>query len=262
MLLAAILLAPLLGAGAAHADAADTPAGFAPSIWLSRSSVADGDRVTVYTAVYDSAEEAISGTVVFLVDGASIGSKPFSLAAGASSIVSADWRASAGTHALSARIDGATGKTSGRPIAVADATSEVRVAVAAAPPPTGAKAAASAAGKAVDAAAPVVIETAQAVLAGTESLRQAGADYFAGQLAGAGDAAGTSTENGSAAVLGTTTYRAPAQAASAAASRFMQSADRALLALFSSPALFYFALLALLLLFFWFIKRRFGSDGA
>ena len=257
----AILCVALFGAGFARADAAnDAPAGFAPSLWISQSSVTEGDRVKIYATVYDSGDEAIRGTVVFLADGSAIGSQPFSLAAGASSIVSAEWKASAGTHALKARIDGPVGKDSGQPLALADATSDVSVTVADAPPPTKAQAVANAAGKAVDAATPAVITAAKTILAGTESARQAGADYFAAQLADADAPSGTSTD--SSAVLGTSTYRAPAQTASAAASGFMRSLNRALFAVFASPGLFYFALIAILLLFFWLIGRRFGSRNA
>lgn len=260
------VLAFLLCAGVAHADTqGSAPAGFAPSLWLSQSSIQDGETVKVYTAVYDATPDAIQGTVVFMVDGASITSKPFNLAAGANSVLSADWKATAGKHALSARIDSPTGGSSKQPVQVADTAADVSVTVADPPPPSKASAAAhtaaTAASSAASTAGPVIASAGQTILNATEAVRQAGVDYFASQLADDAASSTATTSVASGAVLGTTTYRAPA-ATTTAKNGFMQSVDRAFLMLFSSPALFYLALIVLLLLFFWFIKRRFSSDRA
>jgi hypothetical protein len=252
----AALAFPLIAAAAAST----TSAGFAPSLWLSKAALTEGDAVKVSTTVYNATSEAIDENVSFLVDDAVIGAKPVSLAAGASAIVSIDWKAAPGTHSLSARITDATGKTTGGPVAVADATAAVEVAVASAPPPPAALAAAGAAanalGDALSDAAPTVLVAAKAVADATESVRAAGEEYFAAK---AGISDGGATTAG--AVLGAETQRAETGSPAASAGSG-QSTYRALYRVFASPALFYPVLLVLLLALLWFVVRRLSRSDA
>lgn len=100
LLLALALLATL----PAHAET--VPAGFAPAqVWLSKSTPEAGERVEIYTVIYDASGTPIEGSVSFLVGGEVVGSVPFSLEEGDTAIRSVRWEATPGMHTLQARID-------------------------------------------------------------------------------------------------------------------------------------------------------------
>ncbi len=127
-LLLLLLTFPLLTYGAS------IPAGFpSSSLWLSKLAPTVDEVVTIHTVVYNSSTDSLSGSVVFLVDDTSIGSKAFTSAPGTTQIVSHPWTASAGTHVFSARIDGITGSSDTLEATLSATTS---VTVATPPPPT------------------------------------------------------------------------------------------------------------------------------
>src|SRR3989338_6699256 len=117
------------------AEAASASAGFAPSIWMSRAQVVAGGSVNIFTTLYNSSDSSISGDVVFAVDGASIGTKDFTLGAGETQIVSAPWVAKAGNHTASARIENAAGAGVNASI-LNQTTGTISISVESPPPPS------------------------------------------------------------------------------------------------------------------------------
>lgn len=100
--------------GVGHALGATTAsvknAGFAPAvIWYSKDSFFAGNKVRVYTIVFNGSVYTIEGTVEFLDNGKVIDSTNFSLTGGGHvRDVWVPWVPAEGTHAISARIVNAT----------------------------------------------------------------------------------------------------------------------------------------------------------
>lgn len=89
----------------AFASAASIPAGFAPSsIFASETDIAAGDTISLFTVLYNSSPDDVSGDVVFTVDGEEVGSKQFSLSAGQTATESVSWTATEGSHTASAKL--------------------------------------------------------------------------------------------------------------------------------------------------------------
>jgi hypothetical protein len=256
----ALVLAALLAA--APAGAASLPAGFAPSLWLSPAQLAGGDHAKIYAVAYNASEDPIAGDMIFTVDGTSIGSAHFALQPGASAIESVDWTAAEGTHAVGAALANLTDTATNQPASVASgAIAPVSIAVSAPPPPSATQAAASAAANSVSdaasalggiasTAAPIASSLVSDLLGATEGARQAGAAALSNALAAdAGQ------------VLGTSTYRAAADTGAISfggwsPANAVRGFERAALAVFESPALFYLALLILILGLVWWLKRK------
>lgn len=188
-LLCVILVAP------AFAFASDMPAGFAPgAVWLSKTALEDGQSVQFYTVLYDSASDAIAGNVSFLVDGSSISSQPFELAAGTTKIVSTTWKAAAGVHSITASLDGVVNKDTGEALMLGSTqAAPVSIEVASPPPPPAAMQALSAITDTVQQNAPAVIAAAQSAYNSLEYLRQNAVHALEGQLAAASNATGVSS---------------------------------------------------------------------
>ncbi|KKU81771.1 MAG: hypothetical protein UY07_C0009G0008 [Parcubacteria group bacterium GW2011_GWA1_47_8] len=93
---------PALGATTASVK----NAGFAPAIiWYSKDSFFAGDKVRVYTIVFNGSVYTIAGSVEFLDNGKVIDSTNFSLSGGGHvRDVWVDWVPALGSHAISARI--------------------------------------------------------------------------------------------------------------------------------------------------------------
>src|SRR3990167_2198472 len=92
------------------AETVNLRAGFAQSaIWMSRSHVVAGESVNIFTVLYNSSDNSISGDVVFSIDDVSIGTKNFTLGAVETQTVSVPWVAKSGNHTASARIEKAAG---------------------------------------------------------------------------------------------------------------------------------------------------------
>lgn len=81
-------------------------AGFIPSnIWYSKESFFAGETVRIYTIVFNGSSYNLSGDVEFLDNGVVLGRTPFSLLTSTlTRDVSIPWKATEGSHAITARI--------------------------------------------------------------------------------------------------------------------------------------------------------------
>ncbi len=117
---AAILPSP------ARAQAAAENVGFIPSnIWYSKEPFFDGDKIRIYTVIYNSSGQDIAGTVAFYDNGTEIGTTNFSIAQGRVQDLWIDWTAAVGPHTISASIKNATTQLpSGEKVAVTVANAQ------------------------------------------------------------------------------------------------------------------------------------------
>ncbi len=95
--------------GAPHVFAVEVPinnSGFAQSnIWYSKDPFFAGDKVRIYTIIFNGSAQNLTGTVLFLRNGTPIGKKPFSISGGDRvSDVWVDWTAKDGKHIITAQI--------------------------------------------------------------------------------------------------------------------------------------------------------------
>ncbi len=115
---------------AAGLPATASAAGFAKSsLFLSKTSVTEGDSVLIYAPIQNSATGSFAGNVAFSEGNAAIGSVAISLKAGEARIVSVSWTpASPGAHAVTAELknddttvekQSATFTVSAKPVAAA-----------------------------------------------------------------------------------------------------------------------------------------------
>lgn len=98
--------------------AIETPvknAGFVPAnIWFSRDPFFDGEKIRVYTILFNGSTYDIDGTVEFLDNEVLIGKTTFALSGGGRvRDVWVDWKAKEGKHVMTARIVGATASVAG-----------------------------------------------------------------------------------------------------------------------------------------------------
>lgn len=84
--------------------AADTTGIISGAIWYSKTPLVEGETVKVYTAVWNSRKEKLSGTIVFNDKDTILGTKDFIALPESVKDVSVDWVISAGEHAISARV--------------------------------------------------------------------------------------------------------------------------------------------------------------
>ncbi len=91
-----LLLLPALASGAGFAK---------QSLFLSKSSVTEGETVLIHAVVNNDATEKFAGSLIFSDNSSrNIGSVPVSLAAGESSVVSVSWKPAAGSHTVVAEL--------------------------------------------------------------------------------------------------------------------------------------------------------------
>src|SRR3989344_1432963 len=149
-------------------------AGFAPgSLWLSKTEAKAGETLKIYTVVYDSSASSIEGDVVFTVDAKDTGTQHFKLNAGETQIVSADWRAVAGTHTFGASLKNVSGTTG-----IANTqTNLVNITIADAPPSPIAQYT-NVVTNIISSSSPTVQNIFQPVASTTEGLRQAGVEWL------------------------------------------------------------------------------------
>ena len=100
------------------AEAAEEPiknAGFVPAnIWYSKDPFFAGDKIRIYTIIFNGSSYDLEGTVEFLDNGALVGKSVFSLSGGGRvRDVWVDIKAKEGKHTMSARITGATASIAG-----------------------------------------------------------------------------------------------------------------------------------------------------
>ncbi len=85
------------------ADTANS--GIAPgNIWYSKDPFEEGDKIQVYTVIFNSDTREMSGTVEFYDDVLLLGEKDFVLKPNEAKSVSVDWEISQGTHKVFAKI--------------------------------------------------------------------------------------------------------------------------------------------------------------
>jgi hypothetical protein len=110
-LLGFLLLPSLLLAGYPQAALA---AGFAQqTIFLSKSSVTEGDTVLIHTVVQNDLAAKFPGNLVIKDGDIKVGSVPVTLDAGEAQAVSVSWKPSAGMHKISAELQDAGGTVVG-----------------------------------------------------------------------------------------------------------------------------------------------------
>lgn len=113
-----ILTALLLISGGFFAEAAEEPiknAGFVPAnIWYSKDPFFAGDKIRIYTIIFNGSSYDLEGTVEFLDNGALVGKSSFSISGGGRvRDVWVDYKAKEGKHVLSARITSVTASLAG-----------------------------------------------------------------------------------------------------------------------------------------------------
>lgn len=253
----ALVLAALLVLSASPVLAAESlTAGFTQApVWLSTSDPVEGDRVEAYTVLYNASEEALEGSLSFLVDGETIGSTPFSLRPGESEIRSVRWTAIEGEHSLAARIETAiyadtkreaeipSRTTASTTIHVTELHEEEREERRDRP-------AVAAIVTSITESSPAVAAIVATIVNAGEGTRTAGEALvagYAGQEA-TSEAANTTEDDGR--VLGTSTQK------DTSSRSLTEKAASTMLPLFAYPALFYPILLFILMLVFWFVARR------
>ena len=105
------------------------------NIWYSKDSFFAGETVRIYSGVFNSGSDAITGTVTFFNNDVAIGTGTFSAAAGQVGVASVAWKASEGDHVLSAKITNAfISGTTNQPAVITTAESGKSERVIALPP--------------------------------------------------------------------------------------------------------------------------------
>ena len=259
------LILMLLIASPVKVAAADTlPAGFAPGpLWLSAGEITAGDSVQIYTVVYDSSTQAIEGAVTFLVDGTPIGSAPFELDPGRTSIESMLWKATEGTHSIEARVDTVIDQDSKQAQTLTRATTGT-ISVVVSPPKVTAPAAEpiilastsssiAAVVTSLASSSPLVGSVTSSVGAFTESIRASGEAFLLSKTN-----VERSPSGAEGVVLGASTETGEASEGKAQATEpsIIERAAKALLPLFAYPAIFYPILFLILIVLFVLIARR------
>lgn len=245
----------------AHAAPPSFPAGFAPgAVWLSQSAPIAGTGVRLYSVVYNSSPTAIEGTVSFTAGSSVVGSAPFSLEAGESSIVSVVWITTEGAYQIAAAIINAVEKETKKPIDIGQ-TSTTALAVSVLPPTPEPEAsvALGTARSMVASSTPVVATVVSSATAVTESIRKAGESYLA-TLAGEPtktDTVASSTPRTT--VLGAQIEVPEEEVFVPTETGLMQKIAKILLPLFRYPALFYPVFLVLILFVFWLVSKHLRS---
>lgn len=94
--------------------AEETNAGFVPAnIWYSKDPFLEGDKIKIYTLVFNPGERELSGTVSFFNKDVLLGKKDFSVASKGVKDISIDWTTTAGSHIIFAKIENAKFLTGG-----------------------------------------------------------------------------------------------------------------------------------------------------
>lgn len=73
-------------------------------IWFSKDKLVEGDKVKIFTAIWNGDKKPISGTVIFYDKDTLLGRKDFTVQPESLSVYSIDWQVTAGEHAISANI--------------------------------------------------------------------------------------------------------------------------------------------------------------
>jgi hypothetical protein len=173
LLLAALLLPSIVFA-----------AGFAKqSLFLSKSSVTEGDTVLVHAVISNDATTKFTGTLTFTDGSAAIGSVPVSLSAGESSVFSVSWKPDAGSHTVTATLKDPSDATVEQTTGTFDIAAPPKPATVASDQTAAAIESSSAIQQSIGSVSPQVESVAQPVFTVIDSARNAAADVLDTQLA-------------------------------------------------------------------------------
>ncbi len=75
------------------------------NIWYSKDPFTEGDKIKIYTLVFNPSSNNFKGTVSFFDKTTLLGKKDFAIPALSAEVVSIDWSVSVGGHQIFARID-------------------------------------------------------------------------------------------------------------------------------------------------------------
>jgi hypothetical protein len=91
-----------------HSNAQTSNAGFIPSnIWYSKDPFEEGDKIKIYTLIFNPDSREFSGTVIFYDKNTLLGKKNFVVAAKGVKDISIDWTVNVGDHSIFATIENA-----------------------------------------------------------------------------------------------------------------------------------------------------------
>lgn len=87
-----------------HAETSNT--GFVQSdIWYSKDPFEEGDKIKIYTLVFNPENKELSGTVIFFDKETILGQKDIKILAKSTKDISIDWTVTAGKHTIYAKIN-------------------------------------------------------------------------------------------------------------------------------------------------------------
>lgn len=82
--------------------------GFVPgNIWYSKDPFEEGDKIKIYTFIFNPDSRELSGTVIFFDKTVLLGKKDFTLPAKTANDISIDWIVTIGDHSIFAKIENA-----------------------------------------------------------------------------------------------------------------------------------------------------------
>ena len=88
--------------------AVETNAGFVHgNIWYSKDPFYEGDKIKIYTVIFNPDERALSGTVTFFDQTTFLDKKNFTVPAKGTGDISVDWTATIGSHTIFGKIENA-----------------------------------------------------------------------------------------------------------------------------------------------------------
>jgi len=112
LVLFVLFLSPLISASNLYAESSNV--GFVPSnIWYSKDPFSDGEKIKIYTLLFNQDPRELSGKISFYDKETLLGYKNFTLKSQESEVVALEWTVTAGTHTIYARIDDAKFKVEG-----------------------------------------------------------------------------------------------------------------------------------------------------
>ncbi len=75
------------------------------NLWYSKDPFEEGDKIKVYTLIFNPDTKELSGTVNFFDNSVLLGKKVFTVAGGATNAISINWTATAGDHVIFGQIE-------------------------------------------------------------------------------------------------------------------------------------------------------------
>ena len=241
-------------------------------LWLSKENVTANETVTIFTVLYNESNGAVGGNLVFTVDGQRIASQTFSLDAGKSSIQSAQWKATAGNHTISALIESASDTDLDQVITLSnEKAGSISLAVAEPPPPSPVIQAVSTvsniAGSIASTSLPLITSAVDSVYGATEAFRTNAVAYFKEKAADdsppnaaseepRGNVLSAETKSASGGTPNVSGFASTSSATATSFSQLSQVAASAALFFFDSRPLFYLALILLALGTLYWLARK------